>query len=82
MQNENAERASNVSVERNRQMFNNPELSDVRFIVEGQTLCGHKLILAINSPEFKSMFYGEQRVQDEEIMIEDQTFAGFKNALR
>ena len=66
----------------NKPMFNNLELSDIRFIVEGQTVYGHKLILAMSSPVFKSMFYGELKEQREVIEIEDLTLAGFKNALR
>ena len=63
-------------------MFNNQELSDVRFIVEGQTVYGHKFVLAKASPVFKSMFYGNLKEQREEIEIKDLTLVGFKNALR
>ena len=63
-------------------MFNNQELSDVRFLVEDQTVYGHKYVLAKGSPAFKSMFYGELKEQREEIEIKDLTLVGFKNALR
>ena len=66
----------------NRPMFNNPKLSDVRFLIEGQTVYGHKLILAKASPVFESMFYGELKEKREEIEIKDLTLVGFKNALR
>ena len=65
-----------------RSMFNNQELSDVRFLVEGQTVYAHKFVLAMGSPAFKSMFFGELQERDEVIKIEDLTLAGFKNALR
>ena len=65
-----------------RSLFNNPELSDVQFLVDGQTVYGHKLILAMGSPVFKSMFFGELKETREVIEIEDLTSAGFMNALR
>ena len=65
-----------------RSLFNNPELSDVAFLVEGQKVFGHKLILAMGSPVFKSMFFGELREKRDVIKIEDLSSAGFKNALR
>ena len=63
-------------------MFNNPKLSDVRFLVEGQTVYGHKFVLAKASPVFESMFYGELKEHREVIEIKDLTLVGFKNALR
>ena len=63
-------------------LFNNPELSDVRFFVGGQTVYGHKVILAMGSPVFKSMFFGELKEQREVIEIKDLTPVGFMNALR
>ena len=65
-----------------RSLFNNPKLSDVRFLVDGQTVYGHKFILRMGSPVFESMFFGDLKEQREVIEIEDLTLAGFKNALR
>ena len=65
-----------------RSLFNNSELSDVRFLVDGQTVYGHKFVLAMGSPVFKSMFFGELKEQREVIEIEDLTSVGFMNALR
>ena len=65
-----------------RSLFNNPELSDVRFLVDGQTVYGHKVVLAMGSPVFKSMFFGELKEQRDVIEIKDLTLVGFKNALR
>ena len=66
----------------NMSLFNNQEMSDVRFLVDGQTVYGHKVILGMGSPVFKSMFFGELREQREVIEITDLTLIGFKNALR
>ena len=68
--------------EGNKLMFNNPELSDVRFLVDGQTVYGHKLILAMGSPVFKSMLFGELKEKHEVIEIFDLSSVGFMNALR
>ena len=66
----------------NKRLFNSPRLSDVRFLVDGQTFYGHKMVLAMGSPVFESMFYGELKEQREVIEIKDLTPVGFKNALR
>ena len=65
-----------------RPMFNNPKLSDVRFLIDGQIVYGHKQTLAMASPVFESMFFGELKEKREVIEIEDLTLVGFKNALR
>ena len=65
-----------------RSLFNNPELSDVRFLVDGQTVYGHKVILAMGSPVFKSMLFGELKEKHEVIEIFDLSSVGFMNALR
>ena len=66
----------------NRPMFNNRKLSDVRFLVEGRTVYGHKVILAMASPVFERMFFGELKEKGGVIEIADLTLVGFKNALR
>ena len=63
-------------------LFNNPKWSDVRFLVDGQTVYGHKLVLAMGSPVFERMFFGELKEKREVIEIEDLTSVGFMNALR
>ena len=63
-------------------LFHNSKLSDVRFLVDGETVYGHKQTLALGSPVFESMFYGELKEQREVIEIDDLTSVGFKNALR
>ena len=63
-------------------LFNTPKLSDIRFFVGGQTVYGHKQILALGSPVFESMFFGELKEKREVIEIKDLTPVGFMNALR
>ena len=65
-----------------RSLFNNPKWSDVRFLVDGQTVYGHKFVLRMGSPVFESMFFGELKEQSDVIEIEDLSLVGFKNALR
>ena len=56
--------------------------SDVRFLVDGVTMYGHKQVLAKGSPVFESMFYGQLKEKRKVIEIKDLTPVGFKNALR
>ena len=63
-------------------LFNNPKFSDVRFLVDGETVYGHKIMLAMGSPVFESMFYGELKEKREVFEIEDLESVSFKNALR
>ena len=65
-----------------RSLFNDPKLSDVRFLVDGQTVYGHKVILAMGSPVFESMLFGELKEKREVIEIKDLSLVGFMNALR
>ena len=62
----------------NQRLFNNPNKSDVRFLVDGQMLYAHKQVLAKGSP----VFFGGLKEKREVIEIEDLTLAGFKNVLR
>ena len=66
----------------NKQLFNNQRLSDVRFLVDGQILYCHKVVLALGSPVFESMFFGQMKEQRDVFEIDDLTLIGFKNALR
>jgi leucine-zipper-like transcriptional regulator 1 len=49
------------------QLINNPELADVRFIVDGKEVYAHKAILAIRSEYFRAMLCGGMR---ESMMID------------
>ena len=81
MEKENIPKSQRFKID-TRPLFNSPEISDVRFLVEGQTVYAHKFVLAMGSPVFKSMFFGDLKEQREEIEIEDLTSIGFSNALR
>ena len=65
-----------------RSLFNNPKMSDVRFLVDGETVYGHKQMLGLGSPVFERMFFGELKETREVIEIKDLSSVGFKNALR
>ena len=65
-----------------RSLFNNPKWSDIRFLVDGQTVYGHKFVLRMGSPVFESMFFGDLKENQDEIEIKDLSPVGFMNALR
>ena len=65
-----------------RSLFNNQKQSDVCFLVEGQTVYGHKVILGLGSPVFDSMFNGDLKETRDTIEIGGVSLIGFKNALR
>ena len=69
-----------------RSLFNDPKQSDVRFLVDGKTVYGHKLILGMGSPMFYRMFFGDLKKQWDNgsgvIEIEDLSLVGFRNAIR
>ena len=81
MNEENATIASG-SQSGSKQLFNSPHQSDVRFLVDGQTVYGHKQVLAKGSPVFESMFFGQLKEKREVIEIKDLTSFGFKNAIK
>jgi len=64
-------------------MFNNPFLSDVKFIVEGQLLYGHKAILASRSEYFASFYSsGMADAQAKEIIVTTYSYPAFQELLR
>ena len=59
-------------LERNKYMFNNSLMSDVKFVFPNkQTIPAHKYVLAISSPVFFAMFYGGLAEQGETVDITD-----------
>ena len=70
--------------ERNAVMFNNPLMSDVRFILGTTTICAHKYVLATASSVFFAMFYGALADQNDtsDIHITDIQADAFLNLLR
>ncbi|KAL9980117.1 hypothetical protein ACROYT_G008660 [Oculina patagonica] len=65
--------------ERGKFMFNNDLFSDVKFVVRGanveseskQVIPAHKFVLAISSPVFEAMFYGELAETGDSIELPD-----------
>ena len=61
-------------LERNMHMFNNPVMSDIKFVFpdhDKQRIPAHKYVLATSSPVFFAMFYGELRETKETIEIRE-----------
>ena len=60
-------------LERSKYMFNNPLLSDIKFIFPDTdaTIPAHKYVLAVSSPVFFAMFYGNLAESRETIDISD-----------
>ena len=61
--------------------FMNNERSDVRFMLEGQSIPALKSFLSVKSRVFHTMFSGEFK-ESKEVVIEDTTYYGFKNFIR
>ena len=57
------------------------DLCDVCFLVgEPKTkILAHKLVLALSSPVFRSMFFGDLKETKFEVVIPDLSAAGFRN---
>ena len=70
-------------LERNKYMFNNSILSDIKFTFpKKQSIPAHKYVLAISSPVFFAMFYGDLAEQRESIDITDCDLDTFLQLLR
>ena len=68
--------------QRNKYMFNNPLLSDIKFVFpnNGKIIPAHKYVLAISSSVFFAMFYGDLAETRDTIDIIDcdpDTFLSF-----
>ena len=63
----------NTLLERNKYMFNNPLMSDIKFAFPDtkRTIPAHKYVLAISSPVFFAMFYGDLAESRDTINITD-----------
>ena len=75
--------------ERNKHMFNNPLISDVKFLIpcsrsggEMRTIPAHKYILAITSPVFFTMFHGAMPETGDPIPIPDCDYESFLELCR
>jgi hypothetical protein len=72
----------NPLVEDFRFLLNNPELSDVTFIVEGKNLYAHRCILMARCEPLERMLNGPMREAYEvSIPIEDTTYTCFYSLL-
>jgi leucine-zipper-like transcriptional regulator 1 len=61
-----------------RHFFNDEEFADVTFIVQGQKVFGHKMVLSIVSECFRAMFTtGFRESEEMEIEIPDCSYAAF-----
>lgn len=61
-----------------RHFFNDEDFSDVTFVVQGQKVYGHKMVLSIVSDCFRAMFTtGFRESQEMEIEIPDCSFEAF-----
>lgn len=62
--------------------INQPEFSDVTFIVEGKKYFAHKLVLSLISDHFRSMFKsGMVEAKKQEIVIEDVSYPIFSSIM-
>ena len=75
--------------ERCQAIFNQEILSDVKFAVcnfqagsESKTIPAHKFVLAISSPVFYAMFYGELAETKDVVEITDCDYEGLLECLR
>jgi hypothetical protein len=65
-----------------RHFFNDEEFSDVTFVVQGQKVYGHKMVLSIVSDCFRAMFTAGFREQESmEIDIPDCSHAAFVSVM-
>ena len=63
--------------------FMDEEMSDVLFIVEGQTIPALKAFLSDKSRVFSAMFSGEfKESKGKEVVIKDTTYEAFKSFIR
>ena len=62
--------------------INQPQFSDVTFIVEGRKFYAHKLVLSLISDHFRSMFKsGMVEAKNDEIVIDDVTYPIFSSIM-
>ena len=74
----------NSILERNRHMFNNPDMSDINFTCEGsdKTFYAHKYVLGTSSAVFHAMFYGKLAVKDSTVHLSDTNEESMEQFLR
>ena len=70
--------------ERNRHMFNNPDMSDISFTCEGsdKIFYAHKYVLGTSSVVFRAMFYGDLAEKNSVVHLSDTDENSFEEFLR
>jgi BTB/POZ domain-containing protein 9 len=64
-------------------LWGKEDLTDIAFIVDGERVPAHKLVLASQSEYFRVMLYGEMKeASQEEIVLSDVPLAPFKKLLQ
>jgi len=64
-------------------LVNNPEFSDIKFIVEGRTIYAHKVIISQFSEKFKVMFEsGMRECRESQIELKDIKYRSFMILLK
>ncbi|KAM3140204.1 hypothetical protein pb186bvf_007757 [Paramecium bursaria] len=64
-------------------LFNNPEFSDAIFEVQDQSIYVHKVYLAAQSPQFKSLFYSGMKDSVKKVYkIQNKTYKSFYNFIQ
>lgn len=64
-------------------LLNNPEMSDVKFVVEGKTIFAHKVILAARSEHFRAMFFrGLKESKETDINMHGVQYISFYDCLK
>jgi len=63
-------------------LLNNPDMSDVVFVVEGQKVPAHRFILKVRSEHFRAMFSnGLKESRDSEVVLHDTEYVPFMACL-
>ncbi|ELR17918.1 BTB/POZ domain containing protein [Acanthamoeba castellanii str. Neff] len=63
-------------------LLNNPDLSDVTFVVEGRKVPAHRFILQVRSEHFRAMFSnGLKESRDSEVVLHDTDYVPFMACL-
>ena len=64
-------------------LWGKEDLTDIVFVVDGERIPAHKLVLASQSEYFRVMLYGEMKeASQEEIVLSDVPLAPFKKLLQ
>ncbi|XP_028410246.1 BTB/POZ domain-containing protein 2-like [Dendronephthya gigantea] len=76
--------SKNTILERNRHMFNNPDMSDISFTCEGSDTIfyAHRYVLCTSSAVFDAMFNGGLAVKDSTVHLPDTDQDCFEQLLR